>query len=466
MDEIKKKPKYKIKIPVAENISEDQVLGFIKYNAEGLIRLAQSINKMLSNTFSEALDGISPEGLERLIKTVELNGVGIYDKINGLLSAYSGNEKDRLDDLISFLSDNLGIGDFIEAIDALKEELSSGSLDETIDRFYKIIPEIIEGNQSSEKTIEKIHEIQEFGKQLAELGFHTIHQGKATNDLVKTETVVKAREQIDLYGKAVINKEDFTLFINKYDELRNGVRPTAKLLLDALVITATDSGQRDSLVKLPLSKYMEMRGLKDVKSAREQVREDIKALDNLSFEFKDTRKERNSDFLEMKIYGGTSGIVRGTIMYRFNHDFFNLIMSYPVMPYPKEILSFNAKKNPNSYYLLRRITQHKNMNYGKNNADTISVKTLLGATPEIPKYEDVREDGRIDQRIINPFERDMDNIQCIKWSYCGKNGSRVESPNSYHEFESLNIKIEWVDGYPERSFPKPKKVSKNKKKES
>lgn len=285
--------------------------------------------------------------------------------------------------------------------------------------------------------------------------FHTIRQGKATNELAKIATVINNPAQLNLYGDAVITEKDFKLFISQYNELANGVRPTTKLLLDALVIKLTESGQQDTLVQLSLSDYMSMRGLRDVKSARTQVREDIRALDRLRIEYKEKKRGKQGDFLNVSISGGTNGIVRGVIVFRFNQDFFNVLMKYPIMPYPKEILALNPKYNPNSPHFLRRISEHKNMNYfnKQTQGNIIGVKTLLEASPELPKYEDIKEDGQIEQRIIAPFERDMDAIDSFKWYYCGKNGARVEPPTNYFEFEKLNIKIEWTS-YPARKKPK------------
>lgn len=293
------------------------------------------------------------------------------------------------------------------------------------------------------------------------IDFSKIHQGKATNELAKIQTVIDNPAQLNLYGGAIITTDkDYKLFIERYHELTNGVRPTAKMLLDALVIKLTEGGHKDTLVKLPLSEYMDMRGLKDIKSAREQVKEDIRALDRLRIEYREKLKGKQGDFLNVSISGGTNGIVRGIIVFRFNQDFFNVLIKYPIMPYPKEILSLNPKKNPNSPYLLRRISEHKNMNYFKSNADIISVKTLLKASPELPKYEDIKDMGQIEQRIITPFERDMDAISTFKWYYCGKNSVKVEQPANYFEFEQLNIKIEWTS-YPTRD--KPKRAYKKKK---
>lgn len=293
------------------------------------------------------------------------------------------------------------------------------------------------------------------------IDFRAIRQGKATNELARMQTVIDSPAQINLYGDAVIKDKDFKLYIEKYTELINGVRPTAKMLLDALIITHTESGKEDTLVKLPLSEYMDMRGLRDVKSARNQVKEDIQAIDKLSMEFRDKRKGRQGDFLNIKISGGTNGIVRGVIIFRFNQDFFDILTKYNIMPYPAELLKLNSKYNPSSQYFLRKVSEHKNMNYYNEHTsgDIIGVKTLLSSTPEIPKYEELGDSKQVNQRIIEPFERDMDAIESFKWSYCGKKGTEVEPYTNYHEFINLNVKIEWIN-YPERN--KPKRASRKK----
>lgn len=295
----------------------------------------------------------------------------------------------------------------------------------------------------------------------ATIDFHTMHQGRATNTLAKIRTRIGSPAQLNLYGDGVIEEKDFKLFIEKYKDLAHGVKPTAKMLLDALAITATETNQRDTLVRLPLGQYMAWRGLQDVKEARKQVKDDIAALDKLRIEYRERRKGKQGDFLNISLSGGTNGIVNSIILFRFNPDFFNILMSYPIMLYPKEALAINPKHNPHSYYFLRRISEHKNMNYQKQNEDIISVKTLIEASPELPKYDELGEAGQVHKRIIDPFERDMDAIHCLKWNYCGKNETPIEPPATYAEFERANVKITWIN-YPirvRRKIPgkKPKK---------
>ena len=155
----------------------------------------------------------------------------------------------------------------------------------------------------------------------------------------------------------------------------------------------------------------------------------------------------------MRICDAKGVINKGIIYFSFGGKFHSLLKEYPIAQFPKELLTYNLNANPHSYYLGRVISMHKNMNYFKSNADIISVKTLIESCPDLPKYEDVKHYGGIEQRIIEPFERDMSNIKLFTWYYCGKNGIQVDPPKDYAEFESLNVKINWRH-YPERTMKK------------
>ena len=134
------------------------------------------------------------------------------------------------------------------------------------------------------------------------------------------------------------------------------------------------------------------------------------------------------------------------------------------MPYPAQLWRINQKRNPNSYYFLRRIAEHKNMNIGKKNEDIISVKTLLSASPYLPKRADVAKAGRqLKQRIIDPFERDMDELEeTLLWEYCHSNNTPLTDEElqnfSYELFEKLLVKITWKR-YPDQTARMERKAA-------
>ena len=143
-------------------------------------------------------------------------------------------------------------------------------------------------------------------------------------------------------------------------------------------------------------------------------------------------------------------------------------MGYPVMPYPPQLYALNNKRNPNSFYFLRKIAEHKNMNVGKKNEDTISVKTLLSASPYLPAYKKVMAtDRHLDTRIINPFERDMDALaDTLKWEYCHRNGEPLSNEElskfNYQLFKDCLIHTTWLD-YPDQTA-RLEKIAKDREK--
>ena len=104
------------------------------------------------------------------------------------------------------------------------------------------------------------------------------------------------------------------------------------------------------------------------------------------------------------------------------------------------------------------------MNYFKKNSDTISVKTLLECTPELPTYDEVISGDRaIARRIIEPFERDLNELEdVLKWEYCHSNGTPLTDDEidnfNYHIFYNLMLRIKWID------YPELQKKTKSKKK--
>lgn len=286
--------------------------------------------------------------------------------------------------------------------------------------------------------------------------FSTIRQGNATNALTKLRAIEGKTATLDpVTGTATIKKGNFTLTIPNYSKL-SGLKTSTHQLLDAITIALTESGAKSPTVIIPLSAYMDKRGLKDRKEAKNQVKADLEVLRQASITGEEKRGKNTNAYSFVNI--ADSGEVKrnGDIVFTFGNTFFQMLLSYPVMPYPAQLQTINNKRNPNSYYLLRKIAEHKNMNIGKKNEDIIAVKTLLAVAPNIPSYEEVMEGNKhITERIITPFERDMDALEAtLKWHYCHSNNTPLTDEElqglSYSTFEGLLIKIEWVV-YPDQT---------------
>lgn len=298
--------------------------------------------------------------------------------------------------------------------------------------------------------------------------FTKTRQGTATNKLTKFSTRKnKALMNLDpITGILKISREKFIVAINNFIKT-SGLKTSTFQLLDALTETLTNSGGKSQTITIPLKEYMERRGLKDEKEARKQVKADLETLSNTTLTFTQKLKgDTTKDYLNLKLIG-SHGIKNGIITVAFDQMFYSLLTGYNIMFYPKQLWEFSDTKNPNSYYFLRTISEHKNMNVGKKNEDIISVATLLSSTPYIPSYEEVVNTDRMyTRRIIDPFERDMDACdETLKWEYCHSNGMPLTNEEiehlNYEIFSKLLVHIHWVI-YPDQT-ERLQKVKKSKK---
>lgn len=287
--------------------------------------------------------------------------------------------------------------------------------------------------------------------------FSTIRQGKSTNALTKLRATEGKNATIDMVtGEATIKSGNLILKIPNYAKL-TGLKTSTYQLLDAITIALTETGAKSPTVVLSLQDYMERRGLKDRKEARKQITADLEVLLKSSLSWEEKRKGGSIPYAGVNITDSWiwADAKKTAIVYTFGQTFYNVLLGYPVMPYPAQLQTLNSKRNPNSYYLLRRIAEHKNMNVGKANEDTIAIKTLLAVAPYIPSIEEVKAGNRnIVDRIITPFERDMDALEeTLSWSYCHSNGEPLTDAElqgfSYELFTSLMVKTEWKS-YPDQ----------------
>lgn len=283
--------------------------------------------------------------------------------------------------------------------------------------------------------------------------FPHIRQGTSTNELTKIKAKNGKELEIDhITGTGTITTDNIIITIPNYEQL-TGLKTSTYQLLDAICIALTESGTRSPTVTIPLSEYMKIRGLKDRKSAKEQVRADIDVLRVTSISWEEKTNGKSYSFINLADSGRVER--NGDIVFTFGTSFFNIISGYPVMPYPTELFRINSKRHPYAYMLGRKIAEHKNMNNDKKNGDIISVKTLLTAA-NFPTYEEVMEGNRnITERIIEPFERDLTACENIfSWEYCHRNNEPLEDKElenmNYQLFENLLIHITWKN-YPERT---------------
>lgn len=293
-----------------------------------------------------------------------------------------------------------------------------------------------------------------------------MRQGTATNTLTKIKPTAHNTSIDPITHTATITRGSMTVTIPNFDTL-TGLKTSTYQLLDAFTTILTETGAKDPIVSIPLSEYMRIRGLKDRKDARKQVTEDLATLYNTSISFKDTIAGKEKAFFDMRICDFKGIDRRGNITFSFGSAFYTLLKSYPVMPTQPQLWKLNSKRNPNSYFLLRKLMEHKNMNIGKKNENIIAVKTLLSVCGSIPSYEEVKTKLKRDftNRIINPFERDLNALEdTLTWEYCHKNGKPLTdqelSEFNYSVFIDALILTHWKN-YPDQTARLKAKEARN-----
>ena len=280
--------------------------------------------------------------------------------------------------------------------------------------------------------------------------FSIMRQSSATNRLAMMKTTTS--DEADKDDNVILENGNLSVTLENYSQLSSGLKATTHRLIDAIMIRCTETGAKENVVTLSLGEYMEMCGLKNLKEMRKQVNAELKTILNMKLSFSKS-SNREQSFKDIKLCE-SAAIKNNRIVFEFSSDFFRILKYMPVMPYPMKLFNINQKKNPNSYYFLKKISEHKKMNYFKKNADIISVKTLLECTPELPKYDDVMAGDRaVGRRIIDPFEHDLTELKDVfKWEYCHANGTKLSGFElddfDYHVFYSLMIKVKWME-YPE-----------------
>lgn len=250
---------------------------------------------------------------------------------------------------------------------------------------------------------------------------------------------------------------------------------------DAITAEAINKGRT---VNIELSKYMEACKIRNVKEARAQLNEAIKALYYVSLEWDEivyekpegkSRKVKTTKHHRMRITDHTitqeegNPVKRGSAEFRFSFDMAEYLSGAYIMPYPDALLSINTHNHPYSIPLGWKLCTLKNMNIGKPSENTTTVETLLSAAKGIPSYSDIAQQGHIYERLISRLDRDLAalveaGVLSTYW-YFDNDGTHIEGGQykggkymesgglaqlSYTQFSALNVYYVLKD-YPDQT---------------
>jgi hypothetical protein len=268
-------------------------------------------------------------------------------------------------------------------------------------------------------------------------------------------------------GIATFRHKSIILYIHDFKNLpTKALSHTAIYLLQALIMEFNATGRTSKIIKFHIKKYMELRGLSDKKAAIEQIKKDLDLLHRYIITYQNkkikSKKKCDQNFFDINLCQG-KGINGQYILFHLSDFFYEYLTdAYIMFVHPD---AFKLDPKTSSFPLVFCIYAHFNMNYGKKNAHIISVRTLLEACPKIPTKE--RAYPQLLQRIIEPFERDMEALKfCIKWEYCNPLGVILTDDQcnnwNYDTWIEFSIKFEIV-GHPLKDAVRPKRTNKAKK---
>ena len=278
-------------------------------------------------------------------------------------------------------------------------------------------------------------------------GFILARQGDITNKIASTGGYAFGKGKEEERGDGIIKEKmhvvqtGFMNLLFPLDTKEGDIRitsPAARRMYDILMSDAASYEVFNNLpaVTLPLTRYMEIEGLKNKKETKKKVRENCREL-RREVEFRNP----DGDFWQTQLVI-ESALMKGMIHVAFHPALWERVKDYPKMPLNERVFQIKERENPNSYALYRKLQLNADMNAGKLNEHTISVESLLKVT-DIKTEEQVKN-RKYNEKIRVPFERDMNKLKeigVIEWRYQGK------QPQNFKEFMDSNVEYE-LPGHP------------------
>lgn len=250
--------------------------------------------------------------------------------------------------------------------------------------------------------------------------------------------------------KETIGTNEFYFILDKSKELN--LKPsTLQLFIFILVKASALSLTKEyRTINIPLKDYMELRNISNPVSARRKINQDLSSLLSFHIGFKDRNYNKFSkdkkpviDTFKMNIFSSYTKFSNGEIQIILNEDFIQLYNTFPKMILSTEIFKIDTHLNPNSFYILWALSYLNNINRNKpERVNNILIRTLLDYCPDIPKnYAEIKKAGQTNQRIINPFMRDMKRLSnIIDWYLVDLNNTKQHLKKiSLYQFLELKM---------------------------
>lgn len=328
------------------------------------------------------------------------------------------------------------------------------------EKIYETLADLVVKKETRAKPIEKSNSLMlsTFNEDVRQLQ-NKLEEPKQVNMFNQATTFIDKKSK---YVVTIENISELEDFISKTTYKGSLVPQSASKLITILMAqltkvidttsqATTQEFTTNPILAIPLKELAEIEGkstTKDgLKDLRERTKIDFKILDSVKYTI---NKGNKGDFINVGLGANHNGVVNGIAFFEMRKEFANKLISNRLylLNLPKELLRTNERRNPYSYHLGREIIYHKRRNV-ENKETIISVRNLYENCLSLPRYENVikSKDRHVDDRIIKPFERDLDALSNIfTWEY----DTPKRKPNAnkdytnFNEWLALNIKITWL----------------------
>jgi len=280
-------------------------------------------------------------------------------------------------------------------------------------------------------------------------------QNNVTNNMSRT-FVSDGIEIDDVTGDATLERGNFTLYIHQYSSLSvKDLRASFHRMIDIILIKFSESFTPNKAIKIKVRDYMKMCNLDNIRRAREQLKIDLDIFFNCSVSYQSQKVVKSDDCRRMHLCNSYDPLLtNSSIEIILGDEFYNQLSSNKTkrMLIPIVVLQCNFRKNPNSYFLGKKITTYDRINFNKNHNNVISIKSLL---KECPKLKDWEKSQQKKRDVVQAFNRDMHFLEeQIRWEYCKAKGEPLNDKelelienDDFNTFINLYIKYDFTKEY-------------------
>jgi len=274
--------------------------------------------------------------------------------------------------------------------------------------------------------------------------FVPVVSGTGLQAVSKTDTSKVEKRRFD-------EKQDIMTYVTEdieiaiSDFMKNGLTQksvAAQMLFHIMLIEFTVL--KSKAFDLSLKRYMEYRGLKDTKTAREQFKRDLDLWYRVSITFKENKiKKKPRLYKAMRILQANPDLERGAARIVFTDEFYKYLVSVSnqIQQFPLPILRLSAQHDKYAYLVGSYLSYLERVQAGEPNQYHIKTATVL----EQCEFPTLEETGRHPEQIIKPFIQALEKLIEIgyltRYEFIDTQGKKADYSrlNDYNYFITLYL---------------------------